>query len=96
MVAVSLGFAASLYAAEKLSANAEPRVIWIKSHGEPVAELKILRGGDKVEVTADQSSFNAASRLMVWSGATSVKIRVAGGSPIIIKADEAEMSSLAK
>lgn len=96
LVVVSLGLAASLFAADKLSANAEPKVIWLKSHGEPVAELRILRGGDQVEVTADQSSYNSESRLMVCSGATSVKIKVAGGSPIIIKADEVEMSSFVK
>lgn len=96
LVAVGLGLAASLFAAEKLSANAEPNVIWLKSHGEPVVELRIIRGGDKVEVTADQSSYNASSRLMIWSGETSIRIKVAGGSPIIVKADEAESSSIAK
>ena len=96
LVAVGLGMAASLFAAEKMAANAEPKVIWLKSHGERVAELKIFQASDKVEVTTNQSSYNAAGRLVAWSGDASIKIKVTGGSPIIVKADEVEARFLAK
>src|ERR1700722_5397727 len=85
----ALGLVASLFAAEEQANNATSQVIKLKSHGETVAELRLVKkttpeikgGGILVGKTGNVD----------FKGGITIILRNDGGSPITIKADEVEV-----
>ena len=93
IVAVGLGLAATLFAAES-QAVVKMKTILIKSHGETVAELRVpVTKTSTVEMKCNESPLvNASTGHMTFKGGVTIQINTAGGLPVTLKADEVEMA----
>jgi len=95
IVAIALGLAATLYAAEQQAANAATKIITLKSHGVAVAELRLLTR-DSLQINGMKENLDAMTGVMTAKGGVTIQVGGAGDSPITIKADEVEVSPIAK
>jgi hypothetical protein len=95
IVTVGLGLAATLFAAEKQAAGSASKIITLKSHGVAVAELRLLKN-DMFQINGQTENYNATTGVMTTKGGVTIQLGSAGDSPITIKADEVEVSPIAK
>ena len=95
IVAIALGLAATLYAAEQQVANAAHKVITLKSHGVAVAELRLLTR-DSLQVNGMKENLDAMTGILTAKGGVTIQLGSTGDSPITIKADEVVVSPVAK
>jgi hypothetical protein len=95
IVATALGLAATLFAAEQQAGNAALKVITLKSHGVAVAEVRLLKS-DTLHVSGQTQNYDARTGVLTSRGGVTIQLGSTGDSPITIKADEAEVISIAK
>jgi lipopolysaccharide export system protein LptA len=95
IVAIALGLAATLYATEQQTANAATKIIILKSHGVAVAELRVLTR-DSLQINGMKQNLDAMTGVLTAKGGVTVQLGSAGDSQITIKADEVEVSPIAK
>ena len=93
-VIAALGLAATLFAAEQQKANTT-KVITLKSHGVAIAELRVLKS-QTLQIFAGNQNANAQTGVLTAKGAVTIQLGSTGDSPVTIKADEAEVVSVAK
>jgi hypothetical protein len=92
LIAVAgLGVAATLYAETLRPAKRE--YFLLRSHGQTVAELKVL-ATSKVKITGGTQFINSSQHVVLTGRKEQLTIEVSGaeGSPVTIKADEVEMA----
>ena len=94
IVVVALGLAATVYATEQAANNAN-KVIILKSHGIAVAELRLLKS-DSLQINGMKQNYDTMTRVLTAKGGVTVQLGSTGDSPITIKADEVEVSPVAK
>jgi len=87
MAAVVLGLMATLFAVEKPSGVSAPKLIRLKSNGDTIAELRLPKG-TAFTISAKKTNYDVRSERNTAMGDVTIRIEHAGGSPIIVKADE--------
>jgi hypothetical protein len=91
MVAVVvLGLTVTLFAVEKQPGTNTPRLIRLKSNGDTIAELRIPNGAG-YEITGKASNYEVTTGRQTAKGEVTIRIRHAGGSPVVVMADEIEV-----
>lgn len=106
IVAVGLGLAATLFAADNAvvirhAAGSASKIIMLKSHGVAVAELRLLNNDIVLQLRANQinsqtENDNATTGVTTAKGEVTIQLGSTGDSPITIKADEADVISVAE
>ncbi len=88
IAAIGLGLATTLFVVEKQKAVSPTSAIWLKSHGEVVAELRLVQH-DTFEVAGGDTTVDMASGRMTSKGDVTIQISHNGNLlPITVKADE--------
>jgi len=89
---IIIGLAATLFAADKLPRGVRGTTCSLKSNGVVVAELWIPATEKSTVKVIGGRSYGSMGGYMTTKGGPIVEIETTGGAPIIIKADEIELS----
>ena len=89
IAAIVLGLTVALFAVEKQSGTSAPKLIRLKSNGDTIAELRIPKG-TTLEISGKESNYDVNSERATAKGDVTIRILHAGGSPVVVKADEIE------
>jgi len=95
IIALVLAVVATVFAVEKQSATAAPRLIRLKSNGATIAELKLPKG-TQFEIKSPESTHEKDSGRLTAKGGVTIQIKHAGGSSVIVQAEEIDMVSEAQ
>src|SRR6266446_6405065 len=87
--AAVLGLTVTLFAVERQSGVGPPTLIRLKSNGDTIAELRLPKGPGFM-ISAKNSNYDVRSERNTAKGDVTIRIEHAGGSPVIVKADEIE------
>ena len=89
IAAVVVGLTVTLFAVEKPSGTGPANLIRLKSNGEIIAELRFTKG-TAYEISGTSVNVYAYEERTIAKGDVTIYVHHAGGSPIVVKADEVE------
>jgi len=89
---LALGLGGTVLSVENQSGTSAPKLIRLKSNGETIAELRILKSA-RFSIAAKEAKYNTDIHRWTLKGDVRIEIKHEGGSPVLVKAHEIESVS---